>query len=214
MRVAVHHGISFLIFASLLAEDEGEKPTGKQKPAKKGKSAAGLRWAACSVAAARRRGLTCPSSEQSSARALSLRRISMRHKESQFATSCLLPPCPPPPSPLCRLPKSVKALQDRCQSVLGLLAELLGVVPLHTGTLAPLVRVAMQALTVEGIPLLQAKATGVLGPAWHALLMCLGDKCGLARRSARGGRCSTTWCKTRRRRQIHFLGLLKCILPA
>lgn len=55
----------------------------------------------------------------------------------------------------------MRALQDRCQAVLGLLAELLGVVSLNTGTLAPLVRVAMQALTVEGIPLLQGRAIGM-----------------------------------------------------
>lgn len=60
----------------------------------------------------------------------------------------------------CRVPNAVKALSSRCQSVLGLLGELLGVVPLHIGILAPLLRVAMQALTVDGIALLQGKATG------------------------------------------------------
>ena len=68
-------------------------------------------------------------------------------------------PCTQPRFISRRVPHAVKALQDRCQSGLALLAEVLGVVPLNTGILAPLIRVAMQALTVDGIPLLQGKAT-------------------------------------------------------
>ena len=64
------------------------------------------------------------------------------------------------------MPRAAKLLQDRCQSVVGLLGELLGVVPLHTSVLVPLARVAMQALTVDGIPLLQGKAIGGL---WRRL---------------------------------------------
>lgn len=62
---------------------------------------------------------------------------------------------------LARVPSTSRAIQSRLEVILQLIAQLMPVVQLQQSTLLPLLRVACQALTVQGLDLLQIKAAGV-----------------------------------------------------
>ena len=63
-------------------------------------------------------------------------------------------------APLCRVPASARAVQSRLEVILQLMGQILSVVQLQQSTVLPLLRVACQTLTVDGLDLLQIKAAG------------------------------------------------------
>ena len=61
---------------------------------------------------------------------------------------------------LSRVPSTSRGIQSRLEVILQLIAQLMSVVQLQQNTLLPMLRVACQTLTVQGLDLLQIKAAG------------------------------------------------------
>ena len=59
------------------------------------------------------------------------------------------------------MPSTSRAIQSRLEVILQLMAQLMSVVQLQQSTVLPLLRVACQTLTVQGLDLLQIKDAGM-----------------------------------------------------
>ena len=82
------------------------------------------------------------------------------------------------PRTLCvrsRVPSTARAIQSRLEIILQLIAQLMSVVQLQQSTLLPLLRVACQTLTVQGLDLLQIKAAGI-GTLGYATSHCVASQ--------------------------------------
>jgi len=75
-----------------------------------------------------------------------------------------------------RIPAVVEVLAGRLESVLELLGKLLGVVQLQASMVLPLLRTALQILTVKDLHLLQIKAVGARARG-HCMIPCSPDTC-------------------------------------
>ena len=76
------------------------------------------------------------------------------------------------------MPSSARAIQNRLEVVLQLLAQLITVVQLQHSTLLTVSRVACQTLTVAGVDLLQIKAAG--RGCYKSDTKCIQSACGMA----------------------------------
>jgi len=77
-------------------------------------------------------------------------------------TEPMLNPNPKPAGRAGRGRTAAEAVRGRVEAALDALGGLLAAVPLPAHVLGPLLRAAAQALTVEGLPVLQVKAVGAL----------------------------------------------------